>query len=160
MASRNDSADFSTLVSRNAAREKFTKALRLYVGRGRFYSVKQLSNGTGIPDRLIEAAMASPDSEEYREPNLDAILSLSAFLGPEFTSEWLAPAGQGAFDVPEGDEPTDRIAVDAVQDAASLVGSPDTAELRSIGTRMMVRGARLREMADTGQPGLFGRRAA
>ena len=36
------SADNSLLVSRNAAREAFGAALRLYVGRGRRWSVKQL----------------------------------------------------------------------------------------------------------------------
>jgi hypothetical protein len=48
MASQPDSANFPLLVSRNAARERVRDALRLHVGRGRRYSVKELSNGTGV----------------------------------------------------------------------------------------------------------------
>jgi hypothetical protein len=48
------------LVSRSAAREKVRDALRLYVGRGRRFSVKQLSEGAGVQARAVEAAMA-PD---------------------------------------------------------------------------------------------------
>lgn len=156
MASRDDAADFSPLVSRSSAREQFGKAVRLYVGRGKRYSVKQLSNGTGIPDRVIECAICDPYSEEYREPKLDAILSLSAFLGPEFTTEWLKLADQGAFRLPDvEDTPPGALAADNAEDNATLTRAaidgkfdPEEApDLRKVGTRLMVRGAQLRAVA-------------
>jgi hypothetical protein len=146
------SADLSPLVSRNSGRDAFRLALRLFVGRGRRYSVKQVANGAGIKDRVIECAMEHPDSPEYREPHLEAMLSLSAFLGPEFTCEWLHLAHQGAFWLPEGGIlPPGEIAVDnaddnAVVTRAALNGQFDrdeAPELRVVGARMMARGAHL-----------------
>lgn len=99
------SADFSPLVSRNAARSAVSAALRLYVGRGRRYSVKQLANGTGVPDRLIECAIADPDDTEFRPLSLENLLSISAFLGASFTSDWLKLANLGAYDLPDDSDP-------------------------------------------------------
>jgi hypothetical protein len=152
MSDRNNSADFGPLVSRSAARSAFRNALRLYVGRGRRYSVKQLSNGTGVKDRVIECAMADPDNGEYREPELAAVLSISAFLGSAFTTEWLKEAGQGAFDLPGGEDlPPGQLAADNADDNAVVtraaldgVFDPDERrQLRPVGLRMVARGHRL-----------------
>lgn len=107
------SADIFPLVSRNAATEAFRNALRLYVGRGRRYSVKQLETGSGVPARMIESYVAPVHSTEFRLPPIEAILSLSKFLGAEFTTEWLVLAGQGAFDIPDGDDDVDELAEEA-----------------------------------------------
>ena len=93
------SANVLLLVSRTAVREKLRDALRLYVGRGRRYSVKELSNGTGVPDRVIECAMCDPDSEDYRPLKLEDLASLSSFLGAPFVSAFLELAGLGAFEL-------------------------------------------------------------
>ena len=93
------SADFSLIVSRTAVREKLRDALRLYVGRGRRYSVKELSNATGVPDRCIEAAKCDPDDPDYRPLTLENLASLSSFLGAPFASAFLELAGMGAFEL-------------------------------------------------------------
>ena len=105
------SADNRLLVSREHAENAFGDALRLFVGRGRRYSVKQLSNGTGVKDRAIECAMCPSGSPDFRRLDMGQQLSIMSFLGPLFTSEWLVHVGQVAFDKPEGidhDELEDR----------------------------------------------------
>lgn len=99
MASLPQSANDSLLVSRNSAREKLRDTLRLYVGRGRRYSVKELSNGTGVPDRMIESAMCQVDDPDFRPLALESLLSIAAFLGPAFASAILEPCGLGAFEL-------------------------------------------------------------
>lgn len=96
------SADLPLLVSREQAENAFGDALRLYVGRGRRYSVKQLWNATGVKDRAIECAMCPAGSPDHRPLNHGQQLSIMKFLGPEFTSEWIGLADQVAFDKPEG----------------------------------------------------------
>lgn len=107
--SDNDSANFPPLVSREQAGNKIGRALRLFVGRGRQFSVKELSNATGVKDRVIECAMCPPDSVDYRPLPTDALLSIASFLGPVFTSAWLELAGQVARD----DGPLDHEAIAA-----------------------------------------------
>lgn len=149
------SANNQLLVSRIEARAAFGNALRLYVGRGRRYSVKQLSNATGVPDRTIESVMADPLSGEYRKPDLGEILSLTSFLGAEFTSEWLSRAGQAAFDLPEQDDtPPGALAADEAEDAAQLARcaadgdfTGDGPVLRPVALRMVARGMKLARVA-------------
>lgn len=150
------SANEPLLISRSAARSSVRDALRLYVGRGRRYSVKQLSNGTGVPDRLIESATCDPDSGDYRALCLEHLLSIAKFLGAVFTSEIIGLAGQGAFDLPEVDLPRPgEIAVDSSQCAAKTVeaaadGVIDLGErrdLKTVGQRDIARGMVLVKMA-------------
>lgn len=155
MASRNDAADFSPLISRSAANTVFRDALRLFVGRGRRYSVKQVSIGTGISVRMIESFMAPVDSTDFRKPDLEEVLTLAAFLRSDFTSELLAPVGQSAFDMPEDDLPPGQIAADNAEDnavvtRAAMDGKFDAEErpdLRVVGRRMVSRGTRLAALA-------------
>jgi hypothetical protein len=115
-----NSADNVRLVSRNAVGEEFAKALRLYVGRGRRYSVKQLSNATGVPDRLIETYMTNPESTEARKIALEDVLSIATFLGAEFTNEWLPKlARQVASDVPN-DDGSEEVLDDLAEAAAEV----------------------------------------
>jgi hypothetical protein len=146
------SADFPLLVSRNAAREAVGEALRLFVGRGKRFSVKQLANGTGVKDRVIECAMARPDDPDCRPLKICELLSIASFLGPVFTSEIIKLAMQGAFTLPDTDDtPPGEIAADNSDDNATLTraaldGEFDDVErpvLRVVGKRMMVRGAAL-----------------
>jgi hypothetical protein len=109
MASLPISANDSLLVSRSSVRERIKDALRLYVGRGRRYSVKELSNGTGVPDRMIESAMCAVDDPDYRPLTLENLLSIAKFLGPTFASVYLELAGLGAFELMEGQPPLPRV---------------------------------------------------
>jgi hypothetical protein len=109
MASQPQSANDALIVSRNAAREKLRDALRLYVGRGRRYSVKELSNGTGVPDRMIESAMCQVDDPDYRPLTLENLLSIAYFLGAQFASAFLEPAGLGAFELMDGQIPLPKV---------------------------------------------------
>src|SRR3954453_24069073 len=87
------------LVSRSAIREKQRSALRLHIGRGRRWSVREASQGSGVPERQIEAAMAFIDDENYRPLSLENSASLSKFLGVGFVSAMLEPMGLGAFEL-------------------------------------------------------------
>ena len=149
------SADNPALVSRDAGVDALAGALRLYVGRGRRYSVKQLSNATGVKDRVIECAMAGSTSGDCRPIGMGDLLSLASFLGAEFTSEWLGKAQLGAFALPEGDDtPPGDLAADNSDDNATLTraavdGTFDRTErpaLREVGKRMMNRGAALAQL--------------
>jgi hypothetical protein len=101
------------LVSRNAAREKIRDALRLHVGRGRRYSVKELSSGAGVPTRAIEAAMCFIDDENYRPLSLENLLSIAKFLGATFVSHYLELSGLGAFELMDAQPPLPRVLASA-----------------------------------------------
>jgi len=152
MSEATKSANNAPLVSRTAARGAFGDALRLYVGRGRRYTVKQLSNGSGVADRVIECALCDPESHDYRQPDMGAQLSLIQFIGPEFTTEWLKMAGQGAFWLPDLDDtPPGEMAADLSDGAAAVVRRAldgelcpeDRRQLRPVGRRLISLGAQL-----------------
>ncbi len=152
MHDRNSSAGESLLVSRSAAYGNVRSALRLYVGRGRRYSVKQLSNATGVKDRVIECAMCDVEDGDFRPIPLEALLSIAGFLGPDFTTELLAPAMQGAYWLPDADDlPPGALAADSAEDTARLArmaadgkfDEPEKPDLKVIGRRAMIRGATL-----------------
>lgn len=151
MSDRNDSAGNSLLISRNAANETFREALRMFVGRGKRFSVKQLSNGTGIKDRMIECFMAQIDSTDFRKPDLEEVLSIASFLGPDFTTELLEPAQQGAFWLPDDEPAPGEFAADNADDNAVVTRAArdgkfdrdERKDLKVVGTRMVSRGAQL-----------------
>src|ERR1043166_1002022 len=110
------SANYPAIVSREQADTHVAKALRLFVGRGRQLTVKQLSTATGIKDRMIESAMCWPNSPVHRPlPNF-ALLSIASVLGSDFTNVWLKLAQQGAFDLPEDDPTPGDLAADNSDD--------------------------------------------
>jgi len=109
MASSAVSADNFILVSRNSIRESIRNALRLFVGRGRRYSVKELSNATGVADRMIESAMCDVDSEDYRPLSHEALASITKFLGAAFASSYLELSGLGAFELMDGQIPLPKV---------------------------------------------------
>ena len=147
----NTSANFVPLVSREQAWNKFSSALRLYVGRGRRYSVKQLANGAGVKDRVIECAMYASDNIDFRPMPFEAQMSIALFLGADFTNEWIVVAGQGAFELPDEDPNPGAVAADNSDDNATVVraamdGVFDDSErpdLRIVGSRMATRGSQL-----------------
>ena len=93
------SEHFDLLVSCSAIRERQRAALRLHAGRGRRLSVKQLSDGTGVPEANIENAMRVLDCPAFRPLKQEELASIGKFLGPSFTSVYLELSGQGAFDL-------------------------------------------------------------
>jgi hypothetical protein len=113
------SANIELLVSRNSVREKMRDALRLYVGRGRRYSVKELSNGTGVADRLIESAMCEIDSTDYRPLSQEALASIAKFLGASFASHYLELSGLGAFELMNGQIPLPKVLTTADAESPS-----------------------------------------
>lgn len=145
------SANDFLLVSREQVGNAISSALRLFVGRGRRYSVKQLSNATGVKDRVIECAMCRADSLDYRPLSLEALASVGRFLGAEFTNEWMPLMMQGAFDLTDEEPDPGALAADTSEDSAKLVrnavdGTFDNdcpREMKGIGTRMVSRGAQI-----------------
>jgi hypothetical protein len=103
------------LVSRAEIREKVRKALNLYVGRGRRYSVEELSAGAGVSKRLIQAAMTLIHDENYRPLTLENLWSIAKFLGAPFTSQLLELAGLGAFEL-SGQPPLPKVLASAPND--------------------------------------------
>lgn len=96
--SENQSADKPLLVSRAVAGETEARALRMFIGRGKEYSVKEVSNRTGVKDRCIECAMAGPDNLDWRPLSAGMLHSLMSFLGPDFITAWLKPTTFAAHD--------------------------------------------------------------
>lgn len=151
----NQSANFPLLVSRNVIGREVGEALKKFVGRGKDYSVKVLSNRSGVPDRLIEAAMCDPDTTEYRHLKTEMLVSICAVLGAGFTTEWLSLATQGAFALPDADDtPPGAIVADDAEDHAKLSDAArdgtfanDSATLKVVSTRMIERGMKLRSIA-------------
>ena len=93
-----ESADLIPLVSRTAAGEHESRALRMFIGRGKRYSVKEAANGAGWKDRVIECAMAGPENSDWRPLPAGALHSLMSFLGPDFITAWLKPTSFAAHD--------------------------------------------------------------
>lgn len=95
------SANISLLVSRYSLRGAISRGLNQYVGRNRRYTVKELSNATGVADRVIESAKLDPDDPDFRPLREENLASVSKFLGVPFVSLWLEPMGLGAFELSE-----------------------------------------------------------
>lgn len=92
------SADIPLLISRSVAGEAEARALRMFIGRGKEWSVKEVSNATGVKDRVIECAMAGPDNADWRPLTAGMLHSLMSFLGPDFVTAWLKPTPWAAHD--------------------------------------------------------------
>lgn len=143
------SADFEPLISRELAASTIDAALRLFVGRGRRHSVRQLSVGTGVKERIIESAMAR--GAEYRPLSPEAWLSISLFLGADFMNEILRVARMGAYDLPDDRDPDlSRVAAESVEDAATISRMAadgfqrgNAASLAAVGTHKIERGMQL-----------------
>lgn len=155
--SASDSANNSLLISRSTIREAQRKALRLFVGRGRRYSVKELSNATGVPDRCIEGAMCDPEDTDFRPLSQENMASLGKFLGAPFVSVWLETMGLGAFELMDGQIPLPGVfAAQDAADTAEIVNraadgvfdADDRRALREVGHREIARGMTLVAQAD------------
>lgn len=157
MASETISAGIECLVSRNAHYEAVSKALNLFVGRGKRYSYKAAERGSGVPERMIEAYRYPPDNEYWRPIKPEELASLFSFFGPDFTTEYLAAvAGQGAYWLPDADEPDPaRMSADSAEDTATIARAAadgkfdqdERQQLRVVGQRKIERGQQLVALA-------------
>ena len=148
MTQSSNSAGIAPNVSRTKLYEAFGTALRLFIGRGKRHSYKDVERGAGVSARMIEAYRYDLDHEEWREPKIEHIFSIAGFIGPDFTNEILPLIGQGAFWLPEDDLPPGDLAADMADDNAEVTrrakdGSfkGDEKALKVVGRRMMERGA-------------------
>lgn len=96
------------LVSREQIGERIRRALNLHVGRGRRYSVEELSTGAGVRRRSIRAALAPIHDENYRPLTLENLICVAAFLRAPFASAFLELADLGAFEL-SGQAPLPRV---------------------------------------------------
>lgn len=144
------SANIACTVSRSAMGEAVARGLRLFIGRGRDFSVKIVANRTGVPDRAIESAMVlDTDSEDWRPLKPEYLAALGRFLGPEFNSAWMVPlCDQAAVALPDGDD--GEGALRTVEDAVTLArhdmgtdhSAVASARLRPVALRLMVSAGR------------------
>jgi hypothetical protein len=156
MRPASNSANASPVISRNVAGRAVRDALCEFVGRGRDWTVKQLSNRSGVPDRRIECALCDPDREDFRPLGIEHLLSIALILGPDFTDLWLETAKQGAFTLTDDNDPAPGdLAADNAEDNAVVARAArdgkfdddERPDLRIVGTRMVARGQRLVSIA-------------
>lgn len=155
------SADFEPIVSRSAVDDATHDALRIFVGRGRRYSVKQLARGTGVPQRMIEAAIAPVGDTEFRPLSRDHFWSIMRFLRAPFANEVMAKlAHMGAFDLPDDELPAPgEIVAESAEDHAALARAAsdgefcelDHANLRVVGEEHIERGMQLVSISRRGR---------
>lgn len=95
------------LLSQDCASAHVAHCIGLFIGRGRLYSVSDVSAATGISARTISSWVAGAP-EDRRCPSGDALLVLCGFLGRPFVARLISPVGMGAIDLEHGDrlEPT------------------------------------------------------
>jgi hypothetical protein len=150
--SDDDTADLPPVISREQAENAFREALNLFVGRGKRYKVEQLRKGSGVPKRLIECLKSYPSGHvDYRKVHFGHLLSITKFLGAEFTNEWFNLCDQVAHDIPDEEPDPGELAADTSEDTAKVVrmasdgdlSNDDPTKLREAGTRLMTSGATL-----------------
>lgn len=158
MQNSTDAAENSLTISRDAAWDRWHRAMMLFVGKGKRHTVDEARKGTGISASVVYGWLAGPTSQDWRNPHLGHVLSVMGFLGPEFSTEIVKLASQGAFWLPDTDEtPPGVVAADLSEDTAAVTraaadGKFDAAERRAlgpVGRHLMVVGAQL-ELAGRG----------
>lgn len=92
------------LISTAGVDDEIARAIGLFMGRGRQFSVADIALATGIGARTLQSYIAS--GEERRTPSYEALFTLMQFFGPQFTSKVLGWIGQGAHSLtPEANDP-------------------------------------------------------
>lgn len=108
------------LIPRTSIDLVAAKMLRQQVGRGKRWSVVECSQGAGVPERKIEAALAPLDSEHFRPLATDDLLSLMSFLGLPAQNMVLALIGSSAVANDDADVGSD-IAIIAMMAELSMM---------------------------------------
>ena len=105
MTHRTKSVSETIQLTPEAADAHIYRALSLFIGSGRRYSVDDIETGTGIPARTVSAWVANA-IENRRRPKGSHLLILQQFIGIELTNKLLAPIGQGGRSLnPEPNDP-------------------------------------------------------
>jgi hypothetical protein len=152
MPNGTDTAEIGLLISHSAAWDGWSKALNLFIGRGKRFSGEQASKATGICKTMIYGWRCGEAHDDWRRPHMGHVLSMMAFLGPEFSSELMRDAQQGAHWLPDADDTAPgTLAAEVSEGAASIVraaadGKFDKDERRAlapVGRHLMVVGAQL-----------------
>lgn len=98
----------STLIAPEEADAAVWRALTLFIGRGRRYSVEDVATGTGIPGNTI-AKWLTPDPLQRRRPKGCHLLLVAQFIGVAFTNKLLGPIGQGGRELEAADDAPGRV---------------------------------------------------
>jgi transcriptional regulator with XRE-family HTH domain len=92
------------LISTAGVDDEIARAIGLFMGRGRRYSVSDVAMATGLGARSLQSYIAS--GEERRTPSYEVLFTLMQFFGPQFTSKVLGWIGQGAHSLtPQAGDP-------------------------------------------------------
>lgn len=92
------------LISTAGVDDEIARAVGLFMGRGRRFSVADVAMVTGINARTLQSYIAS--NEDRRTPSYEQLFTLMQFFGPQFTSKVLGWIGQGAHSLtPEATDP-------------------------------------------------------
>lgn len=117
MASLCNAAGIEPLVSRSKHWEAVTRALNMFVGRGKKFSNADCEAGAGVPARMMECYRQQPDAQEWRPIKPEEFASLICFIGPGFSGAYLAAinSGQGAYWLPTGEGDVATLNTDAAE---------------------------------------------
>lgn len=155
------SAKFAPIVSRNAVDEAHHDALRLFVGRGKPYSVKELARASGVPARMIESGVAPADGGDFRPLARDHFWSIALTLGAPFLNHITTVlANVGAFNLPNDELPQPcELVADSAEDHAEIAeagrdgqfGANDHGKLWVVGQGFIQRGMQLVGLGKSGR---------
>lgn len=146
------SAELALLVSHEQLENAFWKAVRMFVGRGRRHSAREVSTGTGVHQRTLDCYRGYPIGHpDHRPLDYAQKFSIASWIGADLTTEWIRFMGQGAFNLPDVEPDPGALAADNTDDNAKLVRAAmdrdfdddERPDLKVVGARMMTRGAQL-----------------
>lgn len=135
-------------ISHDAATQRLAAGLRLFVGRGKLFSVEMVAEATGISGSAIEKYLAGDAT-----PGMAALLRILAVLPEAFANHLLDLAGlTGAYRV--GDAPvseasalTDKLTAAQALAKALEDGRIDHQERAALTPQIRALGSRLLELA-------------
>ncbi len=118
----------TTVATHHDVQERFTSALRVFVGQGRAYSVASIAEASGIPHRTMKAY-----HQGQATPGLQNLLSLVAVLPPAFANALLEYAGlTGAHRVDGPNLTPHKVLAQMCDEAAQLAHELSDGELNHI----------------------------
>lgn len=97
------------------------RALSLFMGDGRKFSVEDVAIGTSIPARTLYGFVAS-GPEDRRRPKGWHLLTLQQFFGVAFTDKLLSPIGQGGRSLEAEEGSPGVVMAHLTRDLAQIAG--------------------------------------
>lgn len=110
-------------IGPEAVRSSLSSALRVLIGQGRRYSLRQICDATGIGESTLKGYLRGD-----AEPGLSQFLKLASVLGDAFGSELTRIAGFDLVPIDPDDVSTGEViatAADVVAEAANTMRSSD-----------------------------------